>query len=145
MRHNLTLFLAQPHNAVDDSSFFKHIDVEQEEIDRVRQLLIWCASRASSATTSSSSSSLSTAPSTSTSLPHLSSRATQLLKGPQDDVVRMLAEKEINLVSLNTSTSSGTIGKKLNDQNVSNRAWEVTYGEQIQRSVTVPSINALIN
>lgn len=67
-----------------------------------------------------------------------------MLKGPQDDVVRMLAEKEIELVSLNSSRLPGTTGKKLNDQNISNRAWEVTYGEQIQRSVPVALRIAII-
>ncbi|KAJ7595719.1 Mis12-Mtw1 protein family-domain-containing protein [Mycena floridula] len=111
--------IAQPHNTVADASFFKHIDMEQPDIDRVRQLLIWCSSRAASSTPDPS-------------LPELSDKAAKLLNDVQQDIIKMLADKEIDLSARHPIAGpSGKVNE--NEQNVSNRAWEVTYSEQIQR------------
>jgi kinetochore protein Mis13/DSN1 len=74
-------------------------------------------------------------------LPPLSAEDTVLLKKAQEDVIRMLAERKIDL-SLYASEASGSGGGdgmqetlKDNDQNVTNRHWEVTYGDHIQRCV----------
>ncbi|TEB33524.1 hypothetical protein FA13DRAFT_1789946 [Coprinellus micaceus] len=38
--------ITQPHNTVSEASFYKHIDADLPEVERIRQLLIWCAMRA---------------------------------------------------------------------------------------------------
>lgn len=122
---------AQPHNSVSESSFYKHIDCDLPDAERVRQLLIWCSSRAASNSTTSSPKDPPQA------LPPLSAQGIQLLKSVQDDVVRMLAERKIDL-SLYPPEASGsavTEPQKENEQNVTNRGWEVTYGTHIQRCV----------
>jgi kinetochore protein Mis13/DSN1 len=60
-----------------------------------------------------------------------------LLKKEQEAVIRMLAERKIDL-SLYTPEASGSGSGiqetlKENDQNVTNRNWEITYGNDIQR------------
>jgi hypothetical protein len=111
----------QPHNSVADTSFYKHIDVDQPDVERLRQLLIWCTARASSTSSSSSSS----------TLPPLSDKAAKTLKSVQDDMMKMLADKDIDLSPAPTSSEGK---KKENAQNVSNRRWEITYSEQIRKS-----------
>src|SRR6266511_2793202 len=59
---------AQPHNSVLESSFYKHIDTDLHDPERIRQLLIWCSLRAAAAPASSSSAS---------KLPPLSAEAVQ--------------------------------------------------------------------
>ena len=39
--------LAYPHPELDSEDFYKHIDAELVEPRRMKQLLIWCAKRAS--------------------------------------------------------------------------------------------------
>ncbi|GLB40782.1 putative mis12-Mtw1 protein family protein [Lyophyllum shimeji] len=92
----------QPHPTVADTSFYKHIDADLPDAERVRQLLIWCSARAASSPTSSSSSSSappssSKASSSSPALPVLSSKAAQALKATCEDVVRKLAERRVDL------------------------------------------------
>lgn len=123
-----SMIIAQPHNSVSESSFFKHIDVDLPEPERIRQLLIWCSLRAFSSLTSSASSS-------STKLPPLSTESVQILKTVQEDVVRKLAEKKIGL-SFYSSESNGTTGDLLeNEQNIRNRMCEVTYSDHIKQCV----------
>ncbi|RDB30918.1 Kinetochore protein mis13 [Hypsizygus marmoreus] len=122
--------ITQPHGSVSDSSFYKHIDSDLPDSERVRQLLIWCSSRAASQPTASSSSSNIPDP------PPLSSQAQQVLKTLQDDVVRMLAERRIDLSLFGPPSTENAmqVEQKENAQNVTNRAWEVTYGCHIQRA-----------
>jgi len=128
------LSIAQPHNSVSESSFFKHIDVDLQEPERIRQLLIWCSLRAASTLTSSSSAS-------STKLPPLSAESVQILKAIQEDVVRKLAEKRIDL-SFYSSESSILSGElRENEQNVRNRLCEVTYSNHIKQYVWFLSHN----
>jgi len=126
------LYLAQPHNSVSETSFFKHIDCDLPEPERVRQLLIWCSLRAAATPTPSTSKS-----STSPPLPPLSGEAVLALKGMQDDVVRMLAEKRIDLSLYSSASGSKPPQKDLreNEQNLRNRRWEVTYTNHIQQCV----------
>jgi kinetochore protein Mis13/DSN1 len=131
-----------PHNSVSDSSFYKHIDVDLPDSERIRQLLIWSSLRASATPTSSTSQ-----PSSSSSqpppppLPPLSGKAVQVLKSIQADVVKMLAEKRIDLslYSPEAASSSKTKVEDLiaNEQNVRNRHWEVTYSDHIKQSVSI--------
>ncbi|KDR68567.1 hypothetical protein GALMADRAFT_146221 [Galerina marginata CBS 339.88] len=133
-----TGIITQPHNSVSESSFYKHIDSEIPEPERVRQLLIWCSLRAASTPTSSSSKPpLSTSKPPPPPLPPLSAQGVQLLKSVQEDVVRMLAEKRIDLSLYSPQASSSkTPAENLreNEQNVRNRQWEVTYSQHIQQS-----------
>ena len=129
----------QPHNSVSDGSFYKHIDVDLPDSERIRQLLIWSSLRAAATPTSSTSK-----PSSSTSqpppppLPPLSAKAVQVLKSVQEDVVKMLAEKtlDLSLYSSEAGSSSKTKPEDLlvNEQNVRNRHWEVTYSDHIKQS-----------
>lgn len=130
---------AHPHNSVSESSFYKHIDVDLPEPERIRQLLIWCSVRASSSPTSSSSSK----ETSSKSLPTLSEQAKQSLKAVQDDIVRKLAEKRIDLNISNASKRTPPEELRENEQNVRNRMWEVTYSNQIQQYVSMMSSNLL--
>ncbi|KAF8150159.1 Mis12-Mtw1 protein family-domain-containing protein [Crassisporium funariophilum] len=135
-----TGIITQPHNSVSDNSFYKHIDCDLPEPERMRQLLIWSASRAAatptgstSSTSKASSSSSSTAP----PLPLLSAQAAQTLKSVQEDVVRMLAEKRIDMSLYSSGASSSKTRQedlRENEQNVRNRQWEVTYTDHIQKA-----------
>ncbi|KAF4615741.1 hypothetical protein D9613_012463 [Agrocybe pediades] len=128
--------IVQPHNSVSENSFYKHIDADLPEPERVRQLLIWCSLRAAST---------SHPPSTPPSppLPPLSAEGTRLLKTIQDDLVQMLAQKRIDVntySSADPSSSSGGQKKgpaeelRENEQNVRNRQWEVTYSQHIKQA-----------
>jgi kinetochore protein Mis13/DSN1 len=75
-------------------------------------------------------------------LPPLSAEGVLLLKKAQEDVIRMLAERKIDLSLYGSEASGSGSGNgmqealKENDQNVTNRNWEVTYGDHIQRHVS---------
>ncbi|KAJ3486578.1 hypothetical protein NLJ89_g11797 [Agrocybe chaxingu] len=71
-----TGIITHPHTSVSESSFYKHIDCDLPEPERIRQLLIWCSVRAAAT------------PASSPSLPPLSAEGVQILKSAQDDVVR---------------------------------------------------------
>ncbi|KIJ60374.1 hypothetical protein HYDPIDRAFT_117290 [Hydnomerulius pinastri MD-312] len=138
--------ISQPHASVRDSSFYKHIDCDLPEPQRARQLLVWSAARAvsrlSEASSSSSSAKPSKPPSKSSSSrgkdpPPLDDRKKQMLKTVQEDFIRMLAEKKIDI----SVYSRGSDGKtpesgalKPNEQNVKNRAREVTFQQHINRA-----------
>ncbi|KAF9459958.1 Mis12-Mtw1 protein family-domain-containing protein [Collybia nuda] len=124
-----TGIITHPHNSVSDSSFYKHIDCDLPDAERVRQLLIWCSLRAASRSPGSSQKEEPPQP-----LPPLSAQGSQLLKSVQEDVVKMLAERRIDL-SMHppeASSSTATEPQKENEQNITNRGWEVTYGNHIQ-------------
>ncbi|KAF8072295.1 Mis12-Mtw1 protein family-domain-containing protein [Lyophyllum atratum] len=139
--------ITQPHPTVADTAFFKHIDTDLPDAERVRQLLIWCSARASSSTTttttasSSSSSSSHTAGSSSNPpppLPPLSVKAATALKATQDDIVRKLAERKVDLSLFggrDEVEEEGGGEKKANAQNVTNRTWEGVYGGHIRSAM----------
>jgi len=111
---------------VSESSFYKHIDADLPDPERIRQLLIWCSLRT-----------LSSTPPSTPDLPPLTDEALQLLKLAQDDVVRKLAEKKIDLSFYSSDPSSQPLQGDLreNEQNVRNRMWEVSYTNDIQKYV----------
>lgn len=126
---------------MNDSSFYKHIDCDLPEPQRARQLLVWSAARAVSRLSEVSSSAKPSKPPSKSSSSHgkdppLDDRKKQILKTVQEDFIRMLAEKKID-----TSVySNGEDGKsvkegilKPNEQNVKNRAREVTFQQHINR------------
>ncbi|KAF9493111.1 hypothetical protein BDN71DRAFT_1450623 [Pleurotus eryngii] len=135
-----TGIISQPHNSVSDSSFYKHIDLDLDEPERVRQLLTWCSARAASSyatfppSTSIASSSTASPPS---KLPELSTVGAAAIKNVQDSMLRMLAEKKIPIRLYSKDESNepdDDVHKKENAQNTKNRQWETTYSSQIQRA-----------
>ncbi|KAG6901328.1 hypothetical protein C0995_013539 [Termitomyces sp. Mi166 len=132
--------ITQPHHSVANTSFYKHIDPDIPDSDRVRQLLIWCSARvALTAPSPSSSSSSSTSSSSTSPLPKLSEKAEAVLKAMYEDIVRKLAERRVDLSlfagSENVNADSGASSNvKLaeNKQNVTNQMWEKVYKEHIR-------------
>lgn len=133
---------AQPHQSVSENSFYKHIDCDLPESERMRQLLIWCSMRtsttsqarsksATSSTVESSSNSIPAEP----ELPSLSKEASQVLKSIQDCIVRTLAEKKMNISILSSGSNTPAEDLRENEQNTKNRHWQVTYTTQIDQFV----------
>ncbi|KAF5374482.1 hypothetical protein D9615_009065 [Tricholomella constricta] len=114
--------MSHPHNAVSDASFYKHIDADLPDAERVRQLLIWCSARAASTPGP-------------TPLPVLSEKAAHTLRAAQDDVIRKLAERHVDLSLFGGSNQESEGEKKENAQNVTNRAWEGVYGGHIKSAM----------
>ena len=140
--------IAQPHNSVSDTSFYKHIDPDLPPAARVRQLLIWCSSRAVGRADAGAEASTSTKrkgkgkrsakdakePPPDTA-PVLSEKAKRVLRGVEDDVIRMLAERKIDTgVFGGPGGSKETIFKE-NAQNVRNRQCHIRFTAQIERYV----------
>lgn len=128
---------AQPHTSVADSSFYKHIDVELPEPQRAQQLLIWCSHRTfTELTEDQQSSSQRSGRSTGKDPPPLSADDLQLLKGVQEDVVRLLAEKKIdtNVFSPPGASKAPQVLRE-NEKNVMNRERETKFNEKIQQCV----------
>lgn len=88
----------QPQNSVSETSFYKDIDADLSDCERIRQLVIWCSLQTLSGNPSPNSG----------DLPTLNGEAVKLLKLAQEDVVWRLAEKKIELdfYSSRSSTSS---------------------------------------
>ncbi|KAJ7930305.1 Mis12-Mtw1 protein family-domain-containing protein [Mycena leptocephala] len=105
---------ALPHPKVDEECFYKHIDRDLPDAEQLRQLLIWSASRAAS--------------SSSASLPPEDASA---LKAITDDMVRMLAERRLDLSLFAPDDEDAPKGT--NAQNEKNKQWEVVYGEQLRQ------------
>ncbi|KAH0832997.1 Mis12-Mtw1 protein family-domain-containing protein [Lanmaoa asiatica] len=135
--------ISQPHASVNDSSFYKHIDCDLPEPQRARQLLVWSAARAVSRLSEASSSAKpSKPPSRSTSSrgkdpPPLDDRKKQILNTVQEDFIRMLAEKKIDTSVYSHGEDGKTVKEgvlKPNEQNIKNRAREVTFQQHINRA-----------
>ncbi|KAG6876938.1 hypothetical protein C0993_011902 [Termitomyces sp. T159_Od127] len=125
-----TGIITQPHNSVADTAFYKHIDSDLPDSERVRQLLIWCSARVASTSLPSSSS-------TNPPLPKLSAAAEAVLRATQEDIVRKLAERRVDLSlfggpeDANTDSNANVILAE-NKQNVTNRTWEGVYTRDIR-------------
>lgn len=127
---------ARPHTSVSDSSLYKHIDPDLPESQRIRQLLIWLASRAMEPSSSSSRKGKSPAISTDPNLPPLPPGGAELLREVEEDILRQLAEKRIDTSAYSEPSESGsTWSLKENEQNVKNRAREKLFTEQIEEYV----------
>lgn len=126
VEHSLSLCLstslAHPHNTVSESSFFKHIDSDIPETERLRLLLIWCTSRAAHSYHSSNPDA---------SLPPLSEQESTVLNKVHEDIQQMLADKKID-ISPTSQPSGSSQQSRANDQNVSNRKYETRYSNEIQ-------------
>ncbi|ESK98416.1 mis12-mtw1 family protein [Moniliophthora roreri MCA 2997] len=122
----------EPHKSVSHESFYKHIDVDLPESERLRQLFIWCHSRTiQDPSTPSSSTSFHV------DLPPLSAKAALLFKDVLKMELQSLAEKQVDLNLYSPSSShagpSSAPQMKKNEQNVSNRRWEAAYSEDIRK------------
>lgn len=125
---SLTSFLpaAQPHSSVNDGSFFKHIDSELPDPDRARQLIILCAARAPLP-----------APREGKDPPsEPSEKGAKLLEGLKDNVLRLLAERKIDLNATSIdrpgSPANGSLDIRPNEQNVNNRARTTRFKDEIR-------------
>lgn len=123
-----------PHTSVSDTSLYKHIDPELPESQRIRQLLIWVASRAKDPSSSRSGKrKANDPPVTDANLPALPPGGLELLKEVQDDIIRQLAERKIDTSAYSGPTGvNGAWKLKENEQNVRNRAREKLFTEQIE-------------
>ena len=126
---------------MSETSFYKHIDADLPEPQRAKQLMIWCASRAS-LSSSPSTKNKSKATSKKNPLPPLNDEETGVFKAVKDDVIKLLAEGRVdtNVYSLSGSEGWGSNGKgprwaKENEQNRMNREREVRFGKDMERRV----------
>ncbi|TCD61829.1 hypothetical protein EIP91_007846 [Steccherinum ochraceum] len=128
--------ITQPHTSVADSTFYKHIDVDLPEPQRAQQLLIWCSHRAlTELSEDQQSSSRRRGRSAGKDPPPISPDDMQILKGVQEDVIRMLAEKKIDTNVFSPAGASKTPQVlRENEQNVMNRERETKFNEKIQKS-----------
>ncbi|KAL1727391.1 hypothetical protein EV714DRAFT_253907 [Schizophyllum commune] len=104
-----------PHESVSGASFHKHIDHEQPEPERLRQVLIWHADRGASDTETSST---------------LTPTARQLYAHAQEAFIGMLHDKKIHLPTYHTDSSMDSATMKPNKFNVTNTQWEATYTQR---------------
>jgi len=121
-----SLLVAQPHSSVDDGSFYKHIDSELPDPDRARQLIIVCAARAPLP-----------APREGKDPPgEPSEKGAKLLQGLKDSVLRLLAERKIDLnatsIDRRGSPANGSLDIRPNEQNVNNRARTTRFKDEIR-------------
>ncbi|THH04006.1 hypothetical protein EW145_g5840 [Phellinidium pouzarii] len=134
-----TGIITRPHTSVSDTSLFKHIDPDLPESQRIRQLLIWVASRAMDPPSLTSSRSRGRKSAANqllsiSSLPPLPPGGAELLKEVEDDLVRQLAEKKIDTSAFSgpAEVNDGTWKLKENEQNIKNKAREKLFTEQIE-------------
>ncbi|KAJ7151733.1 Mis12-Mtw1 protein family-domain-containing protein [Mycena filopes] len=104
-----------PHPKVHEESFYKHIDRELPDAEQLRQLLTWSASRASTS-----------------AVAELPPEDAAGLEGIKDGMVRMLAERRIDLSLFGPEDEEDMAAKGTNAQNEKNRQWEVVYTKQLQ-------------
>lgn len=116
---------------MDDGSLYKHIDSELPDPDRARQLIILCAARAPIP-----------APREGKDPPsEPSEKGTKLLQGLKDNVLRLLAERKIDLNATSIdrpgSPANGSLDVRPNDQNVNNRARTTRFKDEIRMYVVL--------
>ncbi|THV08224.1 hypothetical protein K435DRAFT_832771 [Dendrothele bispora CBS 962.96] len=122
--------IPQPHKTVSENTFYKYMDSDLPESERLNRLLIWCSYRAAQAFDPSSPSYV-----PQPDLPPLTAQETETLTKTQEKVIHLLAEKKIDLTSSSTPPrkSSRAPPPKENEQNASNRGYEAAYTEQIHK------------
>ncbi|KAK0205118.1 Mis12-Mtw1 protein family-domain-containing protein [Desarmillaria ectypa] len=114
--------ISQPHPSVHEGSFFKHIDVELPDAERMRMLLVWCSLRAAGREEG------------------LGPEAGRVMKAAKEEMVRLLAERQVDVRTTSSGASGGSrngpvaVALRENEQNMSNRRFEVTYTEQIRKA-----------
>lgn len=140
--------LANPHPSVDYPEFYTHISPELPEALRIRQLLVWCSSRALSSTSAP------TIPSPSEPLPKLKSSQQTVLREMQDELMKMLCLGKVDTSLSLSDSDSSTSGRrkqkvKEHPRNVINRAQEAEFikseaaanTEEVAWSEMVQSLN----
>ena len=138
---SLTSFpVAQPHSSVDDGSLYKHIDSEIPDPDRARQLIILCAARAPLP-----------APREGKDPPSAgepSDKGAKLLQGLKENVLRLLAERKIDLNATSVDRPGSPANRSLdirpNEQNVNNRARTTRFKDEIRMYAILISQDLLI-
>ncbi|KAG8954472.1 hypothetical protein FRC04_011799 [Tulasnella sp. 424] len=139
--------LANPHPSVDSPEFYTHISPELPEALRIRQLLVWCSSRAQISKPGPT-------PSTSEPLPNLKPSQQTVFRELQDELMKMLCLGKVDTsISLSDSDSptSGRRKQKVKEhpRNVINRAQEAEFikseaaanAEEVAWSEMVQSLN----
>ncbi|KAJ4487538.1 Mis12-Mtw1 protein family-domain-containing protein [Lentinula aciculospora] len=123
-----TGILSHPHSSISESSFFKHIDTDIPDSERLLLLLTWCTSR-------SAQSYASTANASDTTLPPLSEQEVVVLNKVQQDLLRQLAVRKIDIgPNPQSQSSSGTNQHtRVNEQNISNRKYEKQFSHEIRQ------------
>ena len=116
---------------MDDGSLYKHIDSELPDPDRARQLIILCAARAPLP-----------APREGKDPPsEPSEKGAKLLQGLKDNVLRLLAERKIDLNATSIdrpgSPANGSLDIRPNEQNVNNRARTTRFKDEIRMYVVL--------
>ncbi|KAJ7201639.1 Mis12-Mtw1 protein family-domain-containing protein, partial [Mycena pura] len=106
-----------PHPKVHEESFYKHIDRDLPDSEQLRQLLTWSASRASTTTSS-----------------NLPPEDVSAVKSIADNMVRMLAERRIDVSLFRPEDQDMDAVKGTNAQNEKNKRWEIVYKQQLQDS-----------
>ena len=125
---------ATPHTAVRDSNLYKHIDIEQPEPQRAKQLLIWCSRRAMDELTEEQSAARQGSSNPGKDPPPVIADDVKLLKGVEDEIIRMLAEGKLDTnVFSSPEDPGGPEQLKENEQNVRNKAREVRFNAHIQK------------
>ncbi|KAF9048263.1 hypothetical protein BDZ89DRAFT_1057838 [Hymenopellis radicata] len=114
--------ISQPHNSVAESSFHKHIPPELPDADRMRLLLSWCSTRANNVPPPEDEDN---------PFPTLTPKASALLRTVEDKMIRMLSDKQVD-TRTSVPRENDVLPQRQNEQNESNRRFEVTYTEQIR-------------
>ncbi len=122
---------AQPHPSVNDTSLYKHIDVELPEPDRMRQLVLFCAARTSSV-----------APREGKDPPSPpSEKGAKLLQSLKDDMLLLLAERKVDMNVMTNDQSGGSTPNRstemrANEQNELNRGRTTRFKDEIRLCVS---------
>ncbi|KAG9016436.1 hypothetical protein FRB93_010685 [Tulasnella sp. JGI-2019a] len=127
--------LANPHPSVEFANFYTHISPELPEALRIRQLLVWCSSRAQvtlGSTSGAGPSNQAANAAGSPALPALSTGQEALLREIQDDFMKSLC---LGKVDTSLPVPDGTPGKrkkrvKQHPRNIVNRAQEAEFLKQ---------------
>jgi kinetochore protein Mis13/DSN1 len=124
---------ASPPNSVPEATFFKHIDCDLPETERVRQLLIWCAIRSSGSNPVSRSST----PVKPKPIPGLTDRGAEVSRRIKDDFIRRLVERKASLNLYGGPSQAEGSKLKENQQNTRNKDLDVKYSQDIRQWVAV--------
>jgi kinetochore protein Mis13/DSN1 len=123
---------------VDNGSLYKHIDTEIPNPDRLRQLIILCAARSPLP-----------APREGKDPPsEPSEKGAKLLLGLKDNVLRLLAERKIDLNATSIdrlgSPANGSLDIRPNEQNLNNCARTTQFKDEIRMYVILGFLFFLI-
>lgn len=130
-----TGIIAQPHSSVQNEYLYRHIDRDLPEAQKRRQLLVWSWPRTSQPPqppTAPKTSKTRSSTKNTKDPPQMSAEAIVALKSTRDDVLRMLADKSINMSSA-AGSSHDSRPLKPNPNNLENAAWKSAHESAVQR------------